>query len=81
MWYVVFYVCLCIVLSLSLNFRLLFNVMKVKVKKWHATATWKWGIDEDVCGICRNAFEACAPNVKYPGDDCKWDLFVLFDNF
>lgn len=22
--------------------------MKVKVKRWHSVAIWKWGIDEDV---------------------------------
>jgi anaphase-promoting complex subunit 11 len=27
--------------------------MKVKIKRWHGVATWKWEIDEDVCGICR----------------------------
>src|SRR3546814_10313703 len=38
--------------------------------RWHAVAVWKWGIDEDVCGICRMPFEACCPGVAYPGDDC-----------
>lgn len=26
--------------------------------------------DDDVCGICRLAFEACCPVCKVPGDDC-----------
>lgn len=26
--------------------------------------------DEDVCGICRLAFESCCPECKVPGDDC-----------
>jgi anaphase-promoting complex subunit 11 len=26
--------------------------------------------EEDVCGICRVAFEGCCPNCKVPGDDC-----------
>ncbi|ELU38101.1 zf-Apc11 domain-containing protein [Rhizoctonia solani AG-1 IA] len=56
--------------------------MKVKVKHWHAVAHWKWDIgtdvetqgdedeEEDVCGICRVAFEGCCPTCKTPGDDC-----------
>ena len=34
-------------------------------------ATWKWDTGEDdVCGICRNAFEQCCPGCSMPGDDC-----------
>ena len=44
--------------------------MRVKVLAVSAVAEWRWGIDEDVCGICRNSFESCCPGVKYPGDDC-----------
>jgi hypothetical protein len=25
--------------------------MKVKIKRWHGVAIWKWGIDEEVCGF------------------------------
>jgi anaphase-promoting complex subunit 11 len=42
---------------------------KVKVKRWHAVASWTWDAGDDVCGICRNAFDGCAPESKYPGDD------------
>jgi hypothetical protein len=56
-------------------------LMKVKVNHWHAVAHWKWDIgadtteaeddeEEDVCGICRVAFEGCCPTCKTPGDDC-----------
>ena len=44
--------------------------MKVKINRWHGVAIWKWDLDEDCCGICRNPFESCPPGVKYPGDDC-----------
>ncbi|KAF3275430.1 ubiquitin-protein ligase Anaphase Promoting Complex [Orbilia oligospora] len=45
--------------------------MKVKIKEWHAVATWRWDMPEDeVCGICRVDFDGCCPNCKYPGDDC-----------
>ena len=44
--------------------------MKVKVKRWHCVAVWKWEIDDEVCGICRMPFESCCPGVKFPGDDC-----------
>jgi anaphase-promoting complex subunit 11 len=26
--------------------------------------------DDEVCGICRQAFEGCCPDCKVPGDDC-----------
>lgn len=44
--------------------------MIITIKGWHACAAWTWseGDDED-CGICRAAFDGCAPEVKYPGDD------------
>ena len=44
--------------------------MKVRIKRWHGVAVWKWDVDDDVCGICRMPFEACCPGAKYPGDDC-----------
>ena len=45
-------------------------MVKVKVKRWHGVAVWKWGIEDNCCGICRMPYEACCPGVKYPGDDC-----------
>jgi anaphase-promoting complex subunit 11 len=45
--------------------------MKVKIKNWHAVATWRWDMPEDeVCGICRVQFDGTCPTCKYPGDDC-----------
>lgn len=44
--------------------------MKVTVKRWHGVATWQWGVDEECCGICRYAFEACCPDCTLPGDGC-----------
>lgn len=47
------------------------NIMKVKIKKWHAVATWRWDMPEDeVCGICRVQFDGTCPTCKFPGDDC-----------
>ena len=44
---------------------------KIKIRSWAPVAIWKWNVpDEDVCGICRNPFEACCPECKVPGDDC-----------
>jgi len=43
---------------------------RVKIKRWHAVARWTWNAGEgEVCGICQNSFEDCAPGVKYPGDE------------
>lgn len=51
--------------------------MKITVKSWHAIGYWKWQTgqtdengEDDVCGICRVAFEGCCPSCKMPGDDC-----------
>lgn len=43
--------------------------MKITVKQWHSVASWHWNC-EDVCGICRDSFDGCCPECKYPGDDC-----------
>ena len=34
--------------------------------------------EEDVCGICRVAYEACCPACKTPGDDCPLSASSLF---
>ncbi|TFK47964.1 anaphase-promoting complex subunit Apc11 [Heliocybe sulcata] len=53
--------------------------MKVTIKSWNAIAQWRWDTgkadqddadEEDVCGICRVAYEGCCPACKMPGDDC-----------
>ena len=31
--------------------------------------TWNAGDKDDVCGICRVAFDSCPPDAKFPGDD------------
>lgn len=46
------------------------NLLQVRVKKFHMASGWKWNVNEDCCGICRQAFEACCPDCKFPGDDC-----------
>ena len=42
---------------------------KVKIKHWRTLASWSWNAGDDVCGICRNPFDGCSPEAKYPGDD------------
>lgn len=48
--------------------------MQVKIKQWHAVATWHWntqnGSNDELCGICRVPFDGTCPNCKYPGDTC-----------
>ena len=43
----------------------------VNIRKWQAVGLWTWnaGDKDDVCGICRVAFDACPPDAKFPGDD------------
>jgi anaphase-promoting complex subunit 11 len=42
---------------------------KIHVKRWHIVGNWTWDAGDDVCGICRNPFDGCPPDGKYPGDD------------
>ncbi|KAG5457476.1 MAG: hypothetical protein BJ554DRAFT_2497 [Olpidium bornovanus] len=44
---------------------------KKKKTSWSAVAVWRWDVEEeDVCGICRNAYGACCNgDCKFPGDD------------
>lgn len=44
--------------------------LRVKVKKFHAVAAWRWQTREESCGICRSAFDGTCLNCKMPGDDC-----------
>ena len=44
--------------------------MKLTIKKWRAVAFWKWTVDEEVCGICQQPFNACCTDCKEPGDSC-----------
>ena len=47
--------------------------LRVRIKKFHAVSMWTWnvgnGSDDEVCGICQEAFEGCPPGVKFPGDE------------
>jgi len=43
---------------------------EVEIKEWRAVASWTWNAGDDVCGICRNVFDSCSPEAKFPGDDC-----------
>jgi len=38
--------------------------------RWHGVATWRWDVNDERCGICYSAFEACCPDCSAPGDDC-----------
>ncbi|KAK6461340.1 ubiquitin-protein ligase anaphase promoting complex [Scheffersomyces coipomensis] len=54
--------------------------MKVKIIDWHGVSSWHWNLVSDnqneseyvdeLCGICRVAFDGTCPNCLYPGDDC-----------
>jgi len=46
--------------------------LSVTVTAARFVATWRWNVADadDVCGICRLAFEAACPACKLPGDEC-----------
>ncbi|KAI8057603.1 anaphase-promoting complex subunit 11, partial [Syncephalis plumigaleata] len=39
------------------------------IHSWNVVAVWRWEVKDDICGICRNPFDACCPNCRIPGDD------------
>jgi len=43
--------------------------LRVTIKSWRAVANWSWNAGEDICGICRFAYDGCPPDAKFPGDD------------
>lgn len=45
--------------------------MKVDIKHWRGVATWHWLTDiDELCGICRVAFDDHCPSCRYPGGAC-----------
>eukprot|EP01024_Parvocaulis_polyphysoides_P051812 TRINITY_DN5108_c0_g2_i2.p3 TRINITY_DN5108_c0_g2~~TRINITY_DN5108_c0_g2_i2.p3 ORF type:complete len:130 (+),score=11.68 TRINITY_DN5108_c0_g2_i2:32-391(+) len=46
------------------------STFSVKIKRWHAVGKWCWDTNDSICGICHSPFDGCAPECKYPGDDC-----------
>eukprot|EP01023_Acetabularia_acetabulum_P012998 TRINITY_DN1615_c0_g1_i17.p8 TRINITY_DN1615_c0_g1~~TRINITY_DN1615_c0_g1_i17.p8 ORF type:complete len:104 (-),score=13.49 TRINITY_DN1615_c0_g1_i17:1386-1697(-) len=46
------------------------STISVKIKRWHAVGKWCWDTNDKICGICHSPFDGCAPECKYPGDDC-----------
>ncbi|CDW54594.1 zf-Apc11 and PTCB-BRCT and BRCT domain containing protein [Trichuris trichiura] len=45
----------------------------VVIKRWGIASEWRWKTEEEVCGICRLAFESPCPDCTMPGDDCRVD--------
>ena len=45
-----------------------------------AIAIWKWnGVAvDDQCSICRQPFDGCCTECKFPGEDCPLGLIVLY---
>jgi hypothetical protein len=46
--------------------------MKVHVKEWSAVGYWVWDVkdEDDICGICQNAFDGVCGTCEEPGDQC-----------
>lgn len=43
-------------------------------------AQWRWVANDDTCGICRVAFEACCPDCKFAGDDCPLGMLISYNH-
>ncbi|UZJ53403.1 hypothetical protein CBS101457_002723 [Exobasidium rhododendri] len=46
--------------------------MKVHVHEWSAVGYWVWDVkdEDDICGICQNAFDGVCGTCDEPGDQC-----------
>lgn len=46
--------------------------MKVHVENWSAVGYWVWDVkdEDDICGICQNAFDGVCGTCEEPGDQC-----------
>lgn len=46
--------------------------MKVHVQEWSAVGYWVWDVkdEDDICGICQNAFDGVCGTCEEPGDQC-----------
>jgi len=46
---------------------------------WGGIAIWKWnGVAiDDQCSICRQPFDGCCTECKFPGEDCPLGIFRL----
>jgi len=48
------------------------RALTARVTAARFVASWRWTVAEadEVCGICRSAFEACCPSCRFAGDEC-----------
>ncbi|OIR58084.1 MAG: anaphase-promoting complex subunit Apc11 [Amphiamblys sp. WSBS2006] len=37
------------------------HTMEIKIKSWSGFGTWRWDIEEDICGICRTELHHPCP--------------------
>lgn len=46
--------------------------MKVHIQDWSAVGYWVWDVkdEDDICGICQNAFDGVCGTCEEPGDQC-----------
>ena len=71
--------------------------MKVTIDSYRPIAYWAWNLqnahgndsanassadaEDDVCGICRVAFDGCCSECKIPGDDCPLSQCILLTDY
>lgn len=46
--------------------------MKVEILDWKTVGYWVWDIkdEDDICGICQNAFDGVCGTCDEPGEQC-----------
>lgn len=67
---------------IQVSYCLSYNVIKIIISAVDVlgVAQWRWVANDDTCGICRVAFEACCPDCKFAGDDCPLGILINYNN-
>ena len=50
--------------------------MKVKIKRWHGIAIWKWEIDEDVCLLLMTMMDVDNDDITIIHNDNNNNTFI-----
>ncbi|TBT97113.1 RING-H2 zinc finger domain-containing protein [Hamiltosporidium tvaerminnensis] len=45
-------------------------MVKISLKKIYATYSWKWDLEDEMCGICQQSFEQMCSECTHPVN-CK----------
>lgn len=41
-------------------------MVSIKIKKIYASYSWRWNIEDEMCGICQSGFDQMCTDCKHP---------------